>query len=518
MAVNNTSSSTSATAYPYLQYKNKIGGLVSGMDIDSIMEKLMKAESAQMEKLQQQKQKYEWKRDSYREVNTSLTAFEQGLFDNYGKPSNWAAKTVSNSDSSKVSVTAGSSASGNLTVNVTQVATAFSAQTTVQSGVSSSTTMADLGFNSGGSFIMSSLKSDGTMDDGVEITYSATDTVDSVLKNISQKTGVSAIMLGDKISFTNKNTGAPSRDASGNEVSIDIKDDTNRLFSSLGFTVDNTKKVDFSQLASKTNGTNAVYTVNGISQETASNKFSVSGYTVEVKAKTDSSVSISSTTDTDKIVDKVKEFIETYNGLIKDLNTRVSEKRNIDYAPLTDAQKAEMTEAEITKWEEKAKAGLLKGDSNINTALSSMRSTIATFGSGTQDMLYKIGITTTKTWSDNGKLELNEDKLRAAIEQDPDVVSRIFTGEGTTDGKGLVGKLRDSAQTAVKNIEKTAGKSTSTSVTSYTLGKSISDLDTKISDWKDRLKDIEERYWKQFSAMETAIQKANSQSSIFSAS
>ena len=168
--------------------------------------------------------------------------------------------------------------------------------------------------------------------------------------------------------------------------------------------------------------------------------------------------------------------------------------------------------------EEKAKAGLLKGDSNINTALSSMRSTIATFGSGTQDMLYKIGITTTKTWSDNGKLELNEDKLRAAIEQDPDVVSRIFTGEGTTDGKGLVGKLRDSAQTAVKNIEKTAGKSTSTSVTSYTLGKSISDLDTKISDWKDRLKDIEERYWKQFSAMETAIQKANSQSSIFSAS
>ena len=76
MPVNNTANNTNSSSYSYLQYKNKITGLASGMDIDSIMEKLMKAESAQMEKLQQTKQKFEWKRDAYREVNTTLSSFE----------------------------------------------------------------------------------------------------------------------------------------------------------------------------------------------------------------------------------------------------------------------------------------------------------------------------------------------------------------------------------------------------------------------------------------------------------
>ena len=92
-SVNNTTNTSTTSSYSYLQYKNKIGGLVSGMDVDSIMEKLMKAESAQMEKLQQQKQKYEWKRDAYREVNTALDSFQKGIFDNYGLKSSWNAKT-----------------------------------------------------------------------------------------------------------------------------------------------------------------------------------------------------------------------------------------------------------------------------------------------------------------------------------------------------------------------------------------------------------------------------------------
>ena len=170
-----------------------------------------------------------------------------------------------------------------------------------------------------------------------------------------------------------------------------------------------------------------------------------------------------------------------------------------------------MTTDEFAKWEEKAKAGLLKGDSNVNSLLSKMR-TILNGGSGS-DTLYKIGITTSSTWSDNGKLEINEDKLRSAIEKDPDVLSRIFVG--TTENPGMVGQIRTAAQTTISNIEKSAGKSTMAD-NQYSLGKTITSLDTKIDDSKDRLKDIEERYWNQFSAMETAIQKANNQSSIFS--
>lgn len=172
-----------------------------------------------------------------------------------------------------------------------------------------------------------------------------------------------------------------------------------------------------------------------------------------------------------------------------------------------------MSKDEIEKWEVAAKQGLLKGDSTINKVLSDLRSTLSTYGSGSEDMLAKIGITTSKTYSENGKLEIDEDKLKKALSNDPDVVSRIFTGDGQNEG--IVSKMRTTAQNAVATIKKTAGSADSASDVTYSLGKTITSLDTKIDDWKDRLKGIEERYWKQFSAMETAIQKANSQSSIF---
>ena len=104
--------------------------------------------------------------------------------------------------------------------------------------------------------------------------------------------------------------------------------------------------------------------------------------------------------------------------LIESLNSQVKEKQYRDYTPLTDEQKKEMEEKEIEAWEVKAKSGLLRGDTIIQSVLSNMRSNMYSKGSGSStefDMLFKIGITTSSKTSDNGKLEIDEDKLRAAI-------------------------------------------------------------------------------------------------------
>ncbi|WP_146552408.1 flagellar cap protein FliD N-terminal domain-containing protein [Rummeliibacillus sp. SL167] len=159
-SVNSTSSSTQL-AYSYLQYKNKIGGLVSGMDIDSIMEKLMKAESAQMEKLQQQKQKYEWTRDAYREVNTSLSAFRDGLWDNYGTSDKWNTKTATTSLNDSVTVKAGTAASGNLTISQVTVAQVAS-QNYDSASVTNKRITADTNLSDIGQLGVSSLKIFGT--------------------------------------------------------------------------------------------------------------------------------------------------------------------------------------------------------------------------------------------------------------------------------------------------------------------------------------------------------------------
>lgn len=596
----NNTSNTSTSSYSYLQYKNKVTGLASGMDIDSLMEKLMKAESAQMEKLQQQKQKYEWKRDAYREVNTSLSAFEKGIFDNYGLSKNWAAKNVT-STSTAISATANSNAAGNLTITEATVATAgqkvssaatladlsFSAtngtftykidgqeksiaysktdtfdslakklnatgdfEVTVTNGsngatintkikkdieatgnnlvflnklrltdgkattgpgnqsvsgklaFTESTTMSELGLTDGGEFTIKAINEQGTYTEKT-IKYSATDKISNVMSRINGSgVGVTALAANGKLSLSANSTGT------GAEGSIKISADGNKLFEKLGL-ADATGKV--------AEGTNGSMVVNGVKMESTSNKYNVSGYTVNVTnniAATDAPAKISSTTETKTIVDKVKEFVTTYNGLIEDLNKRVSQKKNLSYQPLTDAQKAELKDDEIKKWEDKAKEGLLKSDATLNKVLSDMRSTLSNYGSGSEDMLANIGITTSKTWTDNGKLELDEGKLTKALEEDPNIVSRIFVGDKENNREGIVASLRTTAQNAVKDIEKTAGKASSAE-DSYTLGKNLKDVNTKIDDWKDRLKGIEERYWKQFAAMEAAIQKANSQSSIF---
>ena len=735
--VNSTASSQ--VAYSYLQSKNKIGGLVSGMDIDSIMEKLMKAESAQMEKLQQQKQRYEWKRDAYREVNTQLNTFQQDLFDKYGLKSSWNSNTSNVSSNSAVNVKANAGANGNLTISEVTMATSaksnFSSTSLLQNELIKSDTLignidgfdtnilqssdfkdasslkdvidvlgnkgynatittgkltvssksdaqslstndqevlkalgvhfggrksdaitlkddsnviatgttklAELGFSSGefnfkvigsdevtvsydendtlnslskklkdnglvmainskgevsfkatngsdlesinqpfgnlietitssdaqytkdlgglgtpknaqssntikellgvnaqdGLFTLNAIQADGTMKE-TTITYKATETIDSLMKKInSSGAGVTAIFNNGKFSISANNTGDNS---TGAEVQLlkTVKDESGQdvlnnsgglelLGKLTGLSSSNPEPIDLA-----TGGTGASMTVNGIKYEQSSNVFNIAGYEIaatgnlsntEAAGATTKSITVSSTPDTNKTVDKVKEFVNTYNDLLKNLTAKTTEKRKVGYDALTDAQKAAMNDSEISKWEDAARAGLLKGDTTLNNVVSTMRQTIFNYGNSEGvdkatgikgETLSSIGISTSNAWSDNGKLVIDETKLREAIEKDPDILSRIFTGDGTSENPGVASQLRKTAQDAIKTIEKSAGKE-STIQNQYTLGKTIESLDTKISDWKTRLKAIEERYWNQFSAMETAIQKANSQSSIF---
>ncbi|MFL1994960.1 flagellar filament capping protein FliD [Lysinibacillus irui] len=246
---------------------------------------------------------------------------------------------------------------------------------------------------------------------------------------------------------------------------------------------------------------------------------------------TEPSVTITSTTDVDDIMKKIKEFVTTYNGLIKDLNDQTKETKYRDYAPLTDEQRKEMSENEIKLWEEKAKSGLLRSDTIIRGGISNMRSLIYESYPGVENKkyntLFSIGITTSKSYNDGGTLEIDDEKLRKALEEDPDAVTALFANNGnkeekkiidgveqTVDTRGFLVKLRESMNNFKLDIEKKAGRATLTD-NQYSIGKNIIDMDKRIDTWKDKLEKIEARYWKQFSAMEKAINKANSQSSYF---
>ncbi|WP_274309212.1 flagellar filament capping protein FliD [Solibacillus daqui] len=239
-------------------------------------------------------------------------------------------------------------------------------------------------------------------------------------------------------------------------------------------------------------------------------------------------VTMTSTTNVDDMMQKIEDFVNTYNGLIKDLTNQTKESKYRDYKPLSDEQKKDMSENEIKLWEEKAKSGLLRSDALLQKGLADMRSLVYETNPGLSDSkfnsLFSVGITTTKNFTEGGILEIDKDKLRKAIEEDPDAVEKLFKNSDgkkdavvdgeTVDTRGYVDKLRDSLKSFEVSIEKKAGRSTMTDA-QYSIGKSLVDTEKRISTWQDKLKMIEARYWKQFGAMESAINKANSQASMF---
>lgn len=519
----------------------RIGGLASGMDIDSIVEKLMVAERTPIGKLEQQKQTYEWQRDAYRDINSKLKTFDTYIADNFVLKS-MNTKTATSSNSDFVSAVATSAASGSLTIDkVSQLAIAArkvgNAVSTSSGAVATGTTkiseLAGSTFTGTNeySILVKSINSTGTLaTEATEIKFNASDTIDQVISKInSSSSGVVAFFENGKLSLSAKNTGqlkdgsfeiqlVDSQTKNGNTIDAT---EGNKLFSLLGMGNSN-NLVD--------GGSNAILRVNGIDIERSSNTFSLNGYSITLKDTFNAPVTLTSTTNVTEIIDKIKDFVKTYNGLITDLQNKTTETRNRDYKPLTSLQRKDMERDEIELWEEKAKSGLLRGDAIIQKGLTSMRGLLyesnPAISSTKYNTLYSIGITTSKDYRSGGTLEINESKLRAALEEDPDAVSKIFTFSGekeaeitvnnvteTVDTRGFLQKLRSTIDTIESNIDERAGRASMTE-TQFTLGKYLRNVNDRINTWQDKLVDIENRYWRQFTAMETAINKANQQSAM----
>lgn len=237
--------------------------------------------------------------------------------------------------------------------------------------------------------------------------------------------------------------------------------------------------------------------------------------------------------DTEKVTEAVKAMIEAFNEIIKLTNDELSEKKNRDYAPLTDEQKEEMTEDQIKAWEEKAKAGMLFNNSDLRNFTSSIRF-IFSGDSTTMQMLSDMGITTSTTYSDHGKINFDESKFKAALESNPDAISDLFTraGETTVDSEG--NKVTESAglmnqiKTVFDKYASTTGatkgifvqmagatESPLSMLDNFILDQ-MNDIDDEIEKLQDKLETETERYYKQFTSLETFISQMNSQSSWLS--
>lgn len=308
------------------------------------------------------------------------------------------------------------------------------------------------------------------------------------------------------------------------EFGTDNDGNPNRILQELGL-------VD----ADITEGRNAIINVNGTEIYHNSNTFTTDGttfnFTDDIKLGEEYSIGINKSYD--DVKQTIKDFVKDYNQLIDDVyghigTAPVRDNKNNLYEPLTDAEKEEMDDKEIEKWETAAKKGVIYQDSTVSSIMSQIRSVIyngVTLDDGTKFGLYNMGISTVSlkdSSSDDfmhGKLEIDEDKLNEAFEKNPDAIEKLFTDTDT----GIMSKVNNILDNAVRTTGKVKGslinkaglEKGSTAKDNYIYRQMLS-VQERISQLQDRYDSKEEYWWDVFTNLEKVMGDLNDQSAYLS--
>ncbi len=360
-------------------------------------------------------------------------------------------------------------------------------------------------------------------------TFSEDDTLQKVMDTINNSTKANITIrydeTADKFTLTAKQTGAGDN--------IRITETTSTFFAAIGINAVNPVTEQ---------GLDAVAQIDGITVTRSTNTFTVNGleYTLKKQHTTEQTgETISVEQNIDAVYDSIKTFVDEYNKLVDQFSTKLTEKYDRDYQPLSDEEKEALSEDEVEKWEKRAKTGLLRNDSILQRIQSDMRMALVDSVEGVGISLSSIGITS-KSYQDRGKLYIDETKLKQAIREKPDEVKNLFkqqsedvpsytrnltAEERTTRYKqqGLLYRISDIVEDHISILRdndgrkgillEKAGLEGDSSEFSSSLAQNISDYEEKISEMLTKLITKEENYYKQFSRLETYMNQMNSQMS-----
>lgn len=275
--------------------------------------------------------------------------------------------------------------------------------------------------------------------------------------------------------------------------------------------------------ANKVAGEDATIILNGVEYTGSSNSFTVNNLTIDALATTgNDEISITTSTDTQGIYDKVKDFLTEYNNIINEMTKLYNASSSKGYEPLTDDEKDSMSDKEIEKWETKIKDSLLRNDSTLNGVMSAMTSAMsqAVEIDGKKYSLSSFGIHTLGYLNaadneqnayhidgdeDDTNTSGNADKLMKAISEDPDTVMQFMQQVATNLYTAIGDKMK--------------ATSLSSSFTIYNdkqMTTQYSDYTKLIKEWETKISDKEDYYYKKFSSMESALTKLNSTQSSLS--
>lgn len=283
----------------------------------------------------------------------------------------------------------------------------------------------------------------------------------------------------------------------------------------------NFTNIPVSSGATRVDAENAKITLNGAEFTSSSNVFNINGLTIKATGTTAAGEELSINTDTDiqGLYDKIKDFLTEYNTVINELTSLYNADSAKGYEPLTDDEKDQMSDSEVEKWETKIKDAILRNDSTIGGVMNSMTTammssytvngktySLASFGIHTLGYLnaakneqYAYHIDGDE---DDSNTSSNSDKLLDMITNDPEDVEEFM--------KQLTSGLYSALDAKMKS---TTMSSAYTIYNDKQMTKDYSSYTTQIKNWETKIEDLETRYYKQFSNMETQLAKMQSSTS-----
>ncbi len=502
----------------------RITGMNSGLDTESIITALTSTKKTKLQNFQGDQKKLTWKQDKFKELNKKVVSFYNGALSNMRFSTAYTKKTTSASNSNAVSiVTSGSAMNSSQTLDITDLAkSAYLTGNEVKvngENAKASTSISDLHINPGDQ-IKFQIGDD--ENDILSVGIAEGDTISSVLNKLR---GAKSSVSGTKLDFNYDEKNGRFYVASqkeGAKSAFHIKDATDAM-EKLGLTLSGDSEETSSNYVA---GSSAKIKLNGVEYTSENNVFEINGLTITAKEKA-TGITLTTQQDTSGIYDNVKKLIKEYNDLMKEFATLYNADPAKKYSMLTDEQKEEMSDKEVEEWENKIKTGLLSGDETISSIRSAMKSVMTSGiditmkdGSTSRLSLASFGISTGSYFSteenerdvlhidgdaDDSVSSGNTDLLRSAISTDPEMVQSFFTELS----RSLYSKMGDLMK----------GTQYSSSFTIYEdklMASQYSAYNTKISDAQKALEAAQDKYYKQFSSMESALSKINSASGSLS--
>lgn len=279
--------------------------------------------------------------------------------------------------------------------------------------------------------------------------------------------------------------------------------------------------IPISKGASRVDAQDAKITLNNADFTSSSNVFNINGLTIKATAKTadGETLSINTDTDTQGIYDKIKDFLTDYNSIINELTSLYNADSAKGYEPLTDDEKESMSDKEVEKWETKIKDSILRNDSTVGGVMNAMTTammksytingksySLNSFGIHTQGYLnaakneqYAYHIDGDE---DDTITSGNTDKLMDMINNNPEDLEEFM--------KQLTSGLYSALDSKMKS---TTMSSAYTIYNDKQMTKEYNNYTTEIKEWETKISDLEDRYYKQFSTMETQLAKMQSTTS-----